>query len=105
MNSRHSKRWPGVLRSLVLLFSGAVAVGQLPLASMRHVGYSMVGYSMVDYSMVDYSRAAAQSEASQGTALREQVRAYRVANERQIIADFTRFLQIPNLASDVPNIR
>src|SRR5215472_6172858 len=105
MNSRHSKRWPGVLRSLVLLFSGAVAVGQLPLASMRHVGYSMVGYSMVGYSMVGHVHAAARSGTPPGTELREQVRAYRVANERQIIADFTRFLQIPNLASDVPNIR
>jgi len=101
MNSGHQKLWPGLLRSLVILiFAEAFAVGQLPLASMRLAGYCMVGYSMVGHV-----HAAARSGTPPGTELREQVRAYRVANERQIIADFTRFLQIPNLASDVPNIR
>jgi acetylornithine deacetylase/succinyl-diaminopimelate desuccinylase-like protein len=42
---------------------------------------------------------------SPGAELRERVRAYRAANEKQIIADFTRLLRIPNLASDAPNIK
>jgi acetylornithine deacetylase/succinyl-diaminopimelate desuccinylase-like protein len=101
MNSGHQKRLPGLLRSLVILvLEGAFAGGQLPLASMRPVAYSMVGYSMVGYA-----HGAARSGTPRGTDLREQVRAYRVANEKQIIADFTRFLQIPNLASDSTNIR
>ena len=31
--------------------------------------------------------------------------AYRRARERQIIAEFERLLEIPNVASDLPNIR
>jgi acetylornithine deacetylase/succinyl-diaminopimelate desuccinylase-like protein len=34
----------------------------------------------------------------------ERVRSYRIANEKQIIGDFTRLLSIPNLASDSSNI-
>ena len=79
--------WPGVLPSFLLIFSAAFGAG-LPAASI---------------SLIGYKHAAAQSEASR-TELTQLVRAYRVANERQIIADFTRFLQIPNLASDAPNI-
>ena len=33
------------------------------------------------------------------------VRDYRRAHERQILAEFTRLLEIPNVASDTPNIR
>src|SRR5262249_12426779 len=46
----------------------------------------------------------AQSRGHAGVELRQQVRGYRTANEKQIIADFARLLSIPNLASDAPNI-
>src|SRR5262249_16930722 len=46
----------------------------------------------------------AQSQEFAGAQLRQRVRSYRTDNERQIIADFARLLQIPNLASDTPNI-
>src|SRR5262249_38834037 len=46
----------------------------------------------------------AQLQEFAGAELRQRVRSYRTANERQIIADFARFLSVPNLASDAPNI-
>lgn len=43
--------------------------------------------------------------ASYGAAAQSPIRDYRRAHERQILAEFTQLLAIPNVASDAPNIR
>jgi len=55
-------------------------------------------------SLIGPESVRAQSQELAGAELRQRVRIYRTANERQIIADFARLLSIPNLASDAPNI-
>jgi len=42
--------------------------------------------------------------AQESSSIPEKVRKYRLAHENEIVAEFTRLLSIPNLASDIPNI-
>jgi len=79
----------GALTPLVLLLAAAGTIGTLHSTSSRLIGPGAV---------------RAQSHESAGAELRQKVRNHRTANEKEIIADFARFLSIPNLASDAPNI-
>lgn len=48
--------------------------------------------------------SAVGTQAEQAAALRDQVRAYRVAQEKAILGEFVQLLSIPNRSSDTPNI-
>ena len=44
------------------------------------------------------------ADAVQAASVREEARAYRIAHEKQIVADFMELLALPNVATNVPDV-